>query len=511
MKRLSLQLSLIVLILAGAWASAKDDSFAVPREEIFSKIKRIGILPMVFEDTWPGRDQAAAEFEKLVTERLTRAGFEIVPSAEYVAIRERLTRESGGWYDPKTGDTDVAKRKTIVERARHEFDVQQRIDARLALGVRLIAASFSGTDAKWHGIKESTTVKQGAGRGLESFLAAGMGRMGNIPALSLAVVLDDVHDRRLYARFGGVQLASVIIDERFVDVDPQFLLADPVRNSRAVKIALDPLVLTSAEARAEEMDRRAATRKGGGARTESENLSSIPTKPAQVQVAAVEQIGPALLVPQADIEKVKTIAIAPASVSISRMIAGLPERIESALSRALTKAGFFVVPAGVYRSAYELALEKAGGFYDPVTGEVVEERRRAVSSAVLDELHMKSNVDAVIFPDALEVVAEQDGGRATWDGVTQSIAQSESALAKLNAAGVDKVSFIPAVSIAVRLVDLNDRDLYRKQSGVQLLRRFAVMNMVDVPDAEIFVAPHGDKAIGLVLAELIDGFAVVTK
>jgi hypothetical protein len=109
----------------------------------------------------------------------------------------------------------------------------------------LASAKFDQGTAEWDGVKQSY---QSFGK---KFLTAlfGGGTYGKTAALSVWVVLEDIHGKLLYSNRGGLQLYLVPSGRDWVPIGPGEVYADPVRNATAVHLALAPLVTHPASAK----------------------------------------------------------------------------------------------------------------------------------------------------------------------------------------------------------------------------------------------------------------------
>jgi hypothetical protein len=505
-----------LLFCFAAWipsAQAKDDYFNVPREQVIAQTHRVGILPMEFEEDWPRNAQAAQEFESLAAAQLAKAQIAVVPSTAYAEIETRLKREQGGWFNAMTGRVISDKRQKIQELARQEFVRANELDAMLRLRADVIKTAVIGTKAIWHGHDEPARLPTGRNALVQGFLDNSAPTSGNLPGVSIAAILCDKNGKDLYGRYGALQLLTMIRegkDFEFAPVDEQFVFADPLRNERAIKNAMQSLVLTSKEIKAveaQERTRRTEVRKtqksGDGLRDdEGRLLAEVVVSGDSPATAALPS---PLRVPTAEIAALgKIIAMAPVSMAVARNIRERAPTVEAALTKALTDVGFTVVPSSVYREAYIRNDETMGPYFDPVTGDEIPGKIQALDAKVSEDLRSSHQVVAILHPAVVTVTALQDdGGKVRWDGVEQSIAQSKNALAKFNASTNMAMSTVPALSILVRLVGVDQRELFIKRTGVQTLRKMNVLRVGDVPDAELLAdAETINTAVTAVVDEL---------
>ena len=210
--------------------------FKVERNEIFSKVKTIAIVSIKMPSKMDRAPQIAERYESLITTELRRAGFKVVPSKEYAAVWDPMVKQIGGFFDPKTGQMDEKKFKTVRELSFREMASKKNVDAFLLAGFTVTKARWHGNTASWHGTTEATTGKEGF---LASLAAAGAS--GVVPALSLVVVISNPAGNTYYVNAGGIQLLMQYKGD-FVSVPEHELFVDPGKDAKAVKIALTPLM-----------------------------------------------------------------------------------------------------------------------------------------------------------------------------------------------------------------------------------------------------------------------------
>lgn len=469
----------------------RESEFAVPREQIRAQVKRVALLPTGFEEDWPRNAAFGSEAEQYATQLLGAAGIDAVPSNEYAGTVDRLKREAGGWFDPASGRLVKEKRAEILARARSELCAQQHVQAQLQLRVDVVHAFLVATTASWHGAEESTSLNTGGKRFMESLISGDV--RGSLPALSVAAILVDCEGKQMYGRYGGLQLLSVVdMNLAFVEVDPDFLFSDPVRNQAAVRRALRPLLYTSAEIREQDQAQRQAA-------------NGIPApKPAPFKRARIEPPQPALRVPAADLHgQVRVLALRPLKVLAQREMPDPRERIEATVTRILESDGFKVVPSAAYEEIYTRRRAAITDLFDPMTGTMVEARRIELRDAVYQELHERFGADASMELYVVETAALRTGSTVSWDGVQQSMAQSDNTFTKAIIAMNDGTSYVPALSLAASISGAGGQELFVKRTGVQTLRRMNSLRELDVtPDKLLTDEARNAAAVQILLEEL---------
>jgi hypothetical protein len=129
--------------------------------------------------------------------------------------------------------------------------------------------------------------------------------------------------------------------------------------------------------------------------------------------------------------------------------------IEDEVSRFFSAAGFELIESAAYQAEYDRLNREAGGIYDVVTGELREDRARAVHESALREVVSKRSADGHVLIEVIDRSAEFFRKRATWDLVTDSTNHSGE-------------GSLPALSLQVRMVDAAGATLFMRRGGIQL-------------------------------------------
>ncbi|MEN6337145.1 MAG: tetratricopeptide repeat protein [Phycisphaerales bacterium] len=201
------------------------------------KARTVGIVPMFIPDDVIEPEKRREEFEQALTEKLKEAGFTVVPSSAYETIVKSLKRTMGGIYDPNTGELLEDRNEVVARHAFREYIKAHRIDILAYPALVTVSAKWQANRAEWHGVRESTTGKEGfwADRAAPS-------AFGTMPALSFRMYITSVYGELCYFGVGGIQLCSRITGGDFVDVPMHELLTDSARNARSVDIACQTLL-----------------------------------------------------------------------------------------------------------------------------------------------------------------------------------------------------------------------------------------------------------------------------
>ncbi len=246
MIRQSLLIAILAFVTMGVAHAAKAppyDPFKTPQPDFYTKIKTIALAPVsgVSEDL-ENHEQVVAKFEEYINNKLRQAGFSVVASDEYAKILKRMTEQVGGYFDPVTGKRDEAKLKSALEHTRRELATSVNADAVLFPHFVVVKANFAGGRVSWDGTWESVLTEK---KGWKKFFDTSASSYGTVGALSLAITIENIHGTVLYFNRGGVKSLLKLSNNQFVEVSPGQVLDDEWRNASAVKIALDPLVMSS--------------------------------------------------------------------------------------------------------------------------------------------------------------------------------------------------------------------------------------------------------------------------
>jgi hypothetical protein len=182
----------------------------------------------------------------------------------------------------------------------------------------------------------------------------------------------------------------------------------------------------------------------------------------------------------------------------------LRARYAALLADRLRGAGLTVVPPEQVGPIVEERTREAGGLFDPVTGKVDESRARTLRAAIGRDLKERFGADAWIDPQVRVVHAPVSHDQAQWDGVSDAVNQGFFQKLLLTHSGA-----MPALSLAVWLVDAQGAQLYANAGGIHVLSHITLGGSpVRRTRAELFEdeARNAD-AVRIALAPLLDGRA----
>jgi len=391
--------------------------------------------------------------EKLA-ESLRAAGFEVREAALYQAAENEARDAAGGWFDRFTGEVDKIKHGRILNQAVAAYQTRYKVDAYVR--AQIIQAPVKYTDEKhvqWDGVEENIIASEGLLASINHVvpILASRAQNGELPASSLMVMVYDPRGKILYSTSGGIGAMSALARNHFVRLDEAGLLSDPSRMAQAASIALRPM------------------------RSDSDSVTpvALPVSLGNLLDApATEATPPAPTIAhptRAEIQKtVKTIALAQISLKGNTYEESIRTIYQNRITQSLKDAGYEVVSPWTYQHAVTESAEEVGGVYDPISGvaspEKLAKARELQTHALKDVLH----VDAVLFA----VFADQSvpfdrKGMAEWDGVSRPVFAAGSRV-------IPKATgSVPALSLVVRLNDMNDKNLYSKRAGIDTLAEFS--------------------------------------
>lgn len=160
---------------------------------------------------------------------------------------------------------------------------------------------------------------------------------------------------------------------------------------------------------------------------------------------------------------------------------------ESLITAELTSAGIGVVPAKEFDQLWKQGADSVGGLFDATTGKLDPAKLKALRGSVGRALKEKFNADAVLFPQFRIVKASFRSGRASWDGVKQTMTKGFwGAMAGGNTYGT-----IPAISLIVFIDNDDGKDLFINSGGLQVAVKLGGGGkFVDLPVDSLFTDPE---------------------
>lgn len=216
-------------ILPACYSSpAPVNPFTVPPKVFFDSVHTIVVTSATVVGEIRLADSVLAQYETLIEEKLREADLSVVPASEYASIWQRITDESGGFFDPFTGERDEDKFQAAAVRLRGEIVERFKPDALLYPEIWEVETPFTFGLATWGGISQE--------------VIGGLGYSGDVLAASLFVAIQDTSGAELYAREAGIQLLEYMLQGELARLPPERLLSDSTQIPTAVSSALDPLL-----------------------------------------------------------------------------------------------------------------------------------------------------------------------------------------------------------------------------------------------------------------------------
>ena len=201
--------------------------------EKLASVSTLAMRPVRIAQVAGSRPEIAKQLGTVVYDKLTRAGFSVIPPAAHDEIRDRINRDLGGIYDPITGRLIEERAKTLIEYQEREYNERYSPDGEVFVAVAVARATFKGNDAVWDGVRAPSTGKDG-------FLRKFTEGSGIMPALSLYVLIRDAEEKPLFAGGGGIELAAVLTGSGIDRIPPENLLNDQAKIEHAIVLTFEP-------------------------------------------------------------------------------------------------------------------------------------------------------------------------------------------------------------------------------------------------------------------------------
>jgi hypothetical protein len=203
------------------------------------------------------------------------------------------------------------------------------------------------------------------------------------------------------------------------------------------------------------------------------------------------------------VRRVHTVAIA--SLGLPKSLAGHSDTratFESLIETALRSGGFQVVASDSFAAAHHKMADSVGGLFNPTTGKRDSTKIRAMGAGIRSRLRATSGADGILYPEIVETVARfLAGAAAKWDGTSERTGPGESFLHMITGSSTGT---LPALSLRVKLEDIEGNALYANVGGIQLLMQIKDHQFIDVPDSLLLRnSKSNEKAVHLALDQLV--------
>ena len=179
---------------------------------------------------------------------------------------------------------------------------------------------------------------------------------------------------------------------------------------------------------------------------------------------------------QAFFDSVKTIVVTTTSVVGETNVAdSILTQVETLIEERLQEAGLSVVPASAYAEIWHGIANEAGGFFDPYTGMRDEDKFKAATERLRNEIVERFSPNAILYPEIWEDETPFSVGVASWGGVTQ----------RVTGAGGYSGDVI-AATLLVTIQGLSGNELYSKEAGIQVLEYMQQDQFVRLSQEQLF-------------------------
>lgn len=175
--------------------------------------------------------------------------------------------------------------------------------------------------------------------------------------------------------------------------------------------------------------------------------------------------------------------------------------VTDAIERYLADRGLTVVSAREFEQYSTPKIQEIGGYFDPYTGERIDEKYRAVREYVYGKLAETHKVDAYLYPRVVVVEAMQKGTSAEWDGTKVKLLEGFLNLMLNNASNQRSID---ALTLRATLRDAQDATLYEGRGGLELLVRHGKQGYENLgPDDVLHDAAANQHAVEVALEDLV--------
>jgi|GEM_PF-2075317 len=205
-----------------------QDPFVIPRQQFLDSVNTVVVASVAVVGQLSVSDSTLELVERLIEERMSDAGFSVVPASEYVAIWDRIAGSAGGFFDPYTGERDEERFEAAASLLRDEIMERFKPDALLYPEIWEVEVPFTHGDARWGGMSQ---LVEGA-----------RVYSGNALAASLFVVVQDTLGNELYVKEAGIQLLERMELGEMTPIPDEEVFSDTTWVKAAVQMALDQLV-----------------------------------------------------------------------------------------------------------------------------------------------------------------------------------------------------------------------------------------------------------------------------
>ncbi len=198
---------------------------------------------------------------------------------------------------------------------------------------------------------------------------------------------------------------------------------------------------------------------------------------------------------------IQTIAILPADIAVDTPHAErAAELIEAQLAERLAGLGVEVLPASVFRGLNYETKVALGGYYDPFTGDVIEEKLKSITDLTFREFERLHDFQAYFRPVVSVGAAPFSYNTASWHGIEESVTGKTGFWA-----GTDGYGAVPAISLYGILFTRDETTYFAHPGGIQLARLISG-NRFNPVAPELLLADDAKliNAVDIVTAPLLE-------
>ena len=175
--------------------------------------------------------------------------------------------------------------------------------------------------------------------------------------------------------------------------------------------------------------------------------------------------------------------------------------------------GWELLPVDRVHTMIASEVARRGNAYDPNSGELNASVTDAARRAVLAQLNIDPQPDTVLWLQLGARHALHRFGNVEWDGVGQNAVDLGPIRSTMlfSSNSTSEEGDILVLSLQVQLRDLDNRLLYEKRGGIQVLQQLRRDELTNLTNAELFSNPDRDAgAVHAALDELVQNMTTPT-
>jgi hypothetical protein len=209
--------------------------------------QRLALAPLEMTQS----DLAASEpvrmrYSQLLGVKLAAVGFEMANGVDVEQLWAAERAASAGFFDPITGRLDNTKLAAARTRVLSTLRDRYKVSALVTPSIVSRVASFRQGFANWDGVTQPISGS-GSWAFNGSIFNTDLKYAGRVDAFSLNLRIVDTADQALFEGVGGIELAQHLQRGVVVPVPETALFAKPDNDSKAIDVALHPLIVIQRE------------------------------------------------------------------------------------------------------------------------------------------------------------------------------------------------------------------------------------------------------------------------